>query len=81
MLLLMQYTWFKFLEKNFPATSFGNVLLRVFVDQTCMCPVGLAIFFTFMALTEGGGQKALKRKFQEVDSLLSRLTYRDIFLR
>lgn len=31
-----------------------------------MSPVGLAIFFTFMTLAEGGNQKALKRKFAEV---------------
>jgi len=36
------------------------------VDQACMSPIGLAIFFTFMTLAEGGGQKALKRKFMEV---------------
>jgi hypothetical protein len=31
-----------------------------------MCPIGLAMFFTFMTFAEGGGQKALKRKFAEV---------------
>jgi hypothetical protein len=31
-----------------------------------MCPIGLAMFFTFMTIAEGGGQKALKRKFMEV---------------
>jgi hypothetical protein len=35
-----------------------------------MAPIGLAIFFTFMTITEGGGQKALKRKFIEVLPLL-----------
>jgi hypothetical protein len=47
-------------------TGFGQVLLRTFIDQTCMCPFGLALFFTFMTIAEGGGQKALKRKFSEV---------------
>jgi len=42
------------------------VLLRTFVDQVCMCPAGLAVFFTFMTLAEGGGQKAIKRKFRDV---------------
>jgi hypothetical protein len=31
-----------------------------------MSPLGLALFFTFMTLAEGGGQRALKRKFLEV---------------
>jgi hypothetical protein len=31
-----------------------------------MSPLGLALFFTFMTLAEGGGQRALKRKFVEV---------------
>ena len=28
--------------------------------------VGLAAFFTFMTITEGGGRRAVSRKFQEV---------------
>ena len=28
--------------------------------------VGLAAFFTFMTVTEGGGRRAVSRKFQEV---------------
>jgi hypothetical protein len=46
--------------------GFGHVLLRTLVDQACMSPIGLAVFFTFMNITEGGHQKALKRKFMEV---------------
>lgn len=46
--------------------GFGHVLLRTLVDQVCMSPIGLAVFFTFMNITEGGDQKALKRKFMEV---------------
>ena len=33
-----------------------------------MSPLGLAVFFTFMTLAEGGGKKALKHKFGEVSS-------------
>ena len=61
-----EYTWFGILDRHFPATSFGQVLLRTLVDQVCMSPFGLALFFTFITLAEGGGQRALKRKFQEV---------------
>ena len=57
--------WYGFLDAHFPATGFGRVLLRTFVDQIIMCPIGLAVFFTFMTIAEGGGQKALKRKFME----------------
>ena len=38
------------------------------VDQMCMSPFGLAVFFTFMTFAEGGGKKALKHKFVEVSS-------------
>lgn len=66
----MKYTWFGILDRHFPATGFGQVLLRTLVDQVCMSPLGLALFFTFMTLAEGGGQRALKRKFVEVVKLL-----------
>ena len=62
----MKYTWLGILDAYLPAKGFGHVLLRTLVDQVCMSPVGLAIFFTYMTFTEGGGQKALKRKFMEV---------------
>lgn len=47
-----------------------------------MCPIGLAIFFTFMSIAEGGGKKALKRKFIEVlpPSNFARVDERVIFL-
>jgi len=61
----ISYTWFGILDRHFPATGFGQVLLRTLVDQVCMSPLGLAVFFTFMTLAEGGGQRALKRKFLE----------------
>jgi protein Mpv17 len=61
-----KYTWFGILDRHFPATGFGQVLLRTLVDQVCMSPFGLALFFTFITLAEGGGQRALKRKFLEV---------------
>jgi len=35
-----------------------------------MSPFGLAVFFTFMTLAEGGGRKALKHKFAEVSPLI-----------
>lgn len=31
-----------------------------------MCGIGLGIFFTFMTVAEGGGKRAVQRKFQDV---------------
>ena len=49
-------------------------MLRTLVDQVCMSPIGLGTFFTFMTIAEGGGQKALKRKFTEVVGFRGELT-------
>jgi hypothetical protein len=54
------------LDTHLPAKGLVHVVLRMLVDQVCMSPFGLAMFFTFMTIAEGGGQKALKRKFMEV---------------
>ena len=81
-LLIVKYTWFGILDRHFPAAGFGQVLLRTLVDQVCMSPFGLALFFTFMTLAEGGGQRALKRKFFEVIEFCSEMTdNRDTCLR
>ena len=61
----MKYSWIQLLDTHIPAKGLGHVLLRTLVDQALFSPCGLAVFFTYMTLTEGGGQKALHRKFTE----------------
>jgi protein Mpv17 len=39
---------------------------RVAFDQFLFAPVGLAMFFTFMTVAEGGGKRAVMRKFKDV---------------
>lgn len=39
---------------------------RVAFDQLLFSPVGLAVFFTFMTVAEGGGKRAIARKFQDL---------------
>ncbi|GAB7350950.1 hypothetical protein MBLNU459_g1456t1 [Dothideomycetes sp. NU459] len=65
----VQHKWFAFLSRTFPLTkTSGTVpaLKRVAFDQLLFSPVGLAIFFTYMTVAEGGGKRAVARKFQEV---------------
>ncbi|KAL9104269.1 MAG: hypothetical protein Q9163_000765 [Psora crenata] len=65
----VQFHWFRFLNKAFPITKSSKNLpafQRVCFDQLIFAPVGLACFFTFMTVTEGGGRRALARKFQDV---------------
>jgi len=67
----IQYNWFGFLDRTFPvpqgtfSTGFGKVLVRVGVDQCLFAPVGLGIFFTFMAFAEGHGISGLRKKWNE----------------
>jgi hypothetical protein len=65
----VQHKWFGFLSRTFPVTKTSAmvpVLKRVAFDQLLFAPVGLACFFTFMTVAEGGGKKAVARKFQDV---------------
>ncbi|CAL8583342.1 hypothetical protein XPA_008967 [Xanthoria parietina] len=65
----VQYHWFSFLTRTFPITKQNAtvpVLQRMAFDQFIFAPVGLACFFTFMTVTEGGGRRAVARKFQDV---------------
>lgn len=39
---------------------------RVAMDQLCFAPVGLAAFFTYMTVAEGGGKKGILRKLDHV---------------
>lgn len=65
----VQHKWFSFLSKTFPLSK-GNgtvpALKRVAFDQFLFAPVGLGIFFTFMTIAEGGGKRAIVKKFQDV---------------
>ncbi|KAE8351101.1 hypothetical protein BDV28DRAFT_137838 [Aspergillus coremiiformis] len=65
----IQFKWFGFLSRTFPLTKKNPTLAalkRVAVDQLLFAPVGLVCFFTFMTIAEGGGRRALTRKFQDV---------------
>ncbi|PSN72983.1 hypothetical protein BS50DRAFT_513931 [Corynespora cassiicola Philippines] len=65
----IQHKWFGFLSSTFPITKTAAMvpaLKRVAFDQFLFAPVGLACFFTFMTVAEGGGKRAVTRKFQDV---------------
>jgi hypothetical protein len=65
----IQFQWFGFLSRTFPLTKKNPTtpaLKRVAADQLLFAPFGLVCFFSFMTITEGGGRRALARKFQDV---------------
>ncbi|KIW67893.1 hypothetical protein PV04_07108 [Phialophora macrospora] len=65
----LQFLWFGRLTKWFPIGSKnGNTqaLKRVAMDQLMFAPVGLACFFTFMTVAEGGGRKEVATKFKDI---------------
>ncbi|KAF2272561.1 uncharacterized protein EI97DRAFT_385496 [Westerdykella ornata] len=65
----VQHKWFSFLSRTFPVSktaAFVPALKRVAFDQFLFAPFGLACFFTFMTVAEGGGKRAVQRKFQDV---------------
>jgi hypothetical protein len=66
----IQHRWFGFLSSTFPITKIGSpwipALKRVAFDQFLFAPAGLAAFFTYMTIAEGGGKRAVQRKFQDV---------------
>ncbi|KAB8077364.1 hypothetical protein BDV29DRAFT_168307 [Aspergillus leporis] len=65
----IQFQWFGFLSRAFPLTKKHPTipaLKRVALDQLIFAPFGLVCFFTFMTVAEGGGRRALTRKFQDV---------------
>lgn len=65
----VQFHWFAFLGRTFQITKQSATLpalQRVAFDQFIFAPMGLACFFTFMTITEGGGRRAVARKFQDV---------------
>lgn len=65
----VQHKWFSFLSSTFPLTGKSSTvaaLKRVAFDQFLFAPVGLGVFFTFMTVAEGGGKRAITKKFQDV---------------
>ncbi|KAJ0424652.1 hypothetical protein BJY00DRAFT_276080 [Aspergillus carlsbadensis] len=65
----IQFKWFGFLSRTFPLAKKNptfSALKRVAFDQLMFAPFGLVCFFTFMTVAEGGGRRALTRKFQDV---------------
>lgn len=69
MMAPLQHKWFGFLEKTFPLAggrATASAFKRVAFDQLLFAPCGLAAFFTFMTVAEGGGKRAVVRKFQDV---------------
>jgi len=65
----LQHRWFAFLGSAFPLTKGAGTsaaLKRVAFDQLLFAPAGLACFFTFMTVAEGGGKRDVVRKFQDV---------------
>lgn len=65
----LQFYWFGMLSRTFPITvGRSNIpaLQRVALDQLVFAPFGLCCFFTFMTVAEGGGRRAVAKKFQDV---------------
>ncbi|KAA8908459.1 hypothetical protein FN846DRAFT_906161 [Sphaerosporella brunnea] len=65
----LQLAWFAWLSEAFPMgedNKTGAALWRVLLDQVVFSPIGLALFFAFMTVTEGGGYVAVKRKLESV---------------
>ncbi|KAF2484344.1 hypothetical protein BDY17DRAFT_295469 [Neohortaea acidophila] len=64
-----QHRWYGFLDHTFSGrggSATASTLKRVALDQFLFAPVGLAAFFSFITIAEGGGKRALAQKFQEV---------------
>ncbi|CAG7952208.1 unnamed protein product [Penicillium salamii] len=65
----IQFQWFGFLSRAFPLTKMNPtapVFKRVAFDQFIFAPFGLACFFSYMTIAEGGGRRALTQKFRDV---------------
>jgi hypothetical protein len=65
----IQFQWFSALSRWFPITKSSGMmpaLQRVAMDQLIFAPISLGCFFTFMTVAEGGGRRAVVKKFQDV---------------
>ncbi|KAH0544066.1 hypothetical protein FGG08_001684 [Glutinoglossum americanum] len=64
----VQFKWFQALSRAFPLVKGSrtvSTLQRVACDQLIFAPIYLACFFAFMTVAEGGGRRAVARKFQD----------------
>ncbi|PWW72806.1 hypothetical protein C7212DRAFT_223306, partial [Tuber magnatum] len=67
-----QFKWFQFLSRRYPISgkrgggAMGALVKRVGLDQAVFAPVGLAGFFGWMTVSEGGGWRDVRRKLEEV---------------
>lgn len=69
MMAPVQFKWFQLLGRVFPLSkgaATSAAMKRVACDQLIFAPVGLACFFTFMTVAEGGGRRAVSRKIRDV---------------
>ena len=65
----VQFHWFGLLSRAFPVTKGAGmtpVFKRTACDQLIFAPFGLSCFYAFMTIAEGGGAKAISRKFQDI---------------
>jgi len=65
----IQFHWFAWLSSAFPITKTAAmipVVKRMACDQLMFSPFGLACFFTFMTVAEGGGKRAISKKLQDM---------------
>ncbi|KAJ5599373.1 hypothetical protein N7450_000440 [Penicillium hetheringtonii] len=63
------FLWPPCSSSAFPLTKknpTAPVFKRVAFDQFIFAPFGLACFFTYMTIAEGGGKRALTQKFRDV---------------
>lgn len=65
----VQHWWYSFLSATFPSakgTRTSSAVKKVAFDQFLFAPISLGIFFTFMTVAEGGGRRAVMKKFKDV---------------
>lgn len=65
----IQFHWFGTLSRAFPVVKGAGmmpVFKRTACDQLIFAPFGLGCFYAFMTIAEGGGAKAISRKFQDI---------------
>lgn len=62
----VQLEWFAYLGQVFPITENNQTAMsicRMLCDQILWSPISLALFFIFLTVAEGGGKRAISRKF------------------
>lgn len=62
----LQLRWFAFLSELFPLKADNQTsasFMRMLSDQLLFSPISLALFFVFLTVADGGGRKAISKKF------------------